>query len=98
MSRKRIFIFVLFLGILFLLPANLKARGPEECGQGYEWQPLSGVGCVQSDCNDIPDAHWSYTSQCVCGSSGSDYENLSDPNKECSRPADYKACPSCVYA
>ncbi|PIZ43368.1 hypothetical protein COY33_01590, partial [candidate division WWE3 bacterium CG_4_10_14_0_2_um_filter_42_7] len=98
MFYKRILLISIFLGIFLLLPVRSEARGPEDCQSGYEWQPMSGVGCVQSDCNDVANAHWSYTSQCVCGSSGSEFEDLSDPNKECYRPADYDACPGCVYA
>jgi hypothetical protein len=69
-----------------------------ECNQGYEFKPRSGVGCVQIDCPDIPNAHYSYTGTCVCGSSGSINENPDDPNQECYRSRDYKDCPGCVYA
>lgn len=89
------YLFFLLSVFLILLTALASAK---ECPPGYEWQRMSGVGCVQSDCNDIPDAHYSYTRSCVCGSSGSINENPEDPNKECRRSNDYESCPGCVYA
>lgn len=86
-----------FLMCLFIADA-VNGAGPDDCKSGYEWKPRSGVGCVQINCNDIPDAHWGYTQNCVCGSSGSIHEKASDPNKECVYPQDHKACPGCVYA
>lgn len=84
---------------IFLFTFNIaQGSGPDDCKAGYEWQARSGVGCVQVDCNDIPDAHWGYTRDCVCGSSGSIHEKGSDPNKACRRSHDFVACPSCVYA
>ncbi|PLX27900.1 hypothetical protein C0583_01525 [Candidatus Parcubacteria bacterium] len=64
------------------------------CRPGYEWQRMSGVGCVQSDCRETG-AHYSYTKACICG--------LVDPKpgdktKSCARPSNYLACPSCVFA
>lgn len=70
----------------------------EQCKPGYEFQRMSGVGCVQKKCNEIPDAHWSYEGYCVCGSSGSMFENVNDPNKECYMPSNCGPCPGCVYA
>jgi hypothetical protein len=68
------------------------------CLPGYVFQPRSGVGCVQEDCNSYEYAHWSYEGYCVCGSSGSISENPKDPNKECGYPPTYRSCPGCVYA
>ncbi len=67
------------------------------CRTGYHWDIKVGK-CAQTNCNDIPDAHWSYTLDCVCGSSGSVNENPQDPNKECAYSLEYAACPGCVYA
>ena len=86
---------VVFFGIAFQQKA---LAGPTDCKPGYEWKPRSGVGCVQKNCSDVPDAHWGYTQNCVCGTSGSIHEKDTDPNKECHYPADHKSCPSCVYA
>lgn len=69
-----------------------------ECDPGYEWSPQSGVGCIQANCNDITHAHWSYEGYCVCGSSGSMFEDPSDPNKECAYGPDKESCAGCVYA
>jgi len=74
-----------------------KAEG-EQCGAGYDFRPRTGVGCVQTNCNDVPNAHYSYVHYCVCGSSGSINENPNDPNKECHLPPNCGPCPSCVYA
>lgn len=67
------------------------------CYSGYEWDIKVGK-CKQTNCNGITDAHWSYTVDCVCGSSGSDFENPKDPNKECHLRSDNASCPSCVFA
>jgi hypothetical protein len=88
----------LLASVVFFVACDVCAMGPDDCKPGYEWKPRSGVGCVQSNCNDIPDAHWGYTQDCVCGSSGSIHENSDDPNIECRYPADHASCPSCVYA
>ena len=63
------------------------------CKPGYEWQRMSGVGCVQKDCA-VAGGHYSYTKACICG--------FVDPKpgaktKSCLRPSNYIACPSCVY-
>ena len=64
------------------------------CKPGYEWQRMSGVGCVQKDCSKIG-AHYSYTKDCICGF-------VNPPpgakTKVCKRPSNYLACPSCVFA
>ncbi len=92
------FFLLIFFCLGFLLVKNTSALGADDCKPGYEWKPRSGVGCVQKNCNDIKDAHWGYTQNCVCGSSGSIHENPADPNKECYYPSDHKSCPGCVYA
>lgn len=77
-------------------PASADSR----CPAGYRWDRMSGVGCVQINCatSIVPFAHWSYTGDCVCGSAGSINENKDDPNKRCTRPHEFTACPDCVYA
>lgn len=71
----------------------------DKCNSGYEWDQKIGK-CIQSNCNSdqIPNAHYSYVKDCVCGSSGSINEKETDPNKECHYGLDYKSCPGCVYA
>lgn len=44
---------------------SAQAQEPE-CPPGFEWQRMSGVGCVQSDCLSIPNAKLSYTTACIC--------------------------------
>lgn len=63
------------------------------CRPGYEWQRMSGVGCVQSDCRDVG-AHYSYTKACICGFVD---PKPGDLTKACMRPSNYLACPSCVF-
>ncbi len=92
MKKTIIFIFLTFF-ILFTSLVNA-----QDCKPGYEWQRMSGVGCVQSDCNSIADAHYSYTKDCVCGSVGSINEKPNDPNKACHRDWEYTSCPGCLYA
>lgn len=82
----------------FLILGTFSVSSAKDCGSGYTWKPKTGVGCVQTNCNDIKDAHWSYVGDCVCGSSGSINENPKDNNKECYYPQTHKACPGCVYA
>ena len=56
-------ILTLFLGS----PSIKEAQAQEpECPPGFEWQRMSGVGCVQSDCTQISFAKLSYTSACIC--------------------------------
>ena len=80
----------------FIAPQVQSAFG--DCPTGYRFDPRSGVGCVQTDCASVPFAHYSYEGYCVCGSSGSINENLSDPNKECGYPSDHTTCPNCLFA
>ncbi len=57
-----------FLGVLCLflcLTRPVAAQGPQ-CPPGFVWQRLSGVGCVQGDCLQIPNAHLSYEGHCIC--------------------------------
>lgn len=78
-------IITLFLGT----PSIKEAQAQEpECPPGFEWQRMSGVGCVQSDCTQIPFAHLSYTSACIC----------QDGYKACYEPVDssgYACGPNC---
>ena len=64
------------------------------CKPGYEWQRMSGVGCVQKDCA-AAGGHYSYTKACICGFVN---PKPGDKTKSCIRPSNYIACPSCVYA
>lgn len=76
---------------------NNQEDDDQRCPKGYTYNPRSGVGCMQTDCNDIEHAHYSYEGYCVCGSSGSIEEDITDPNKECYYPNDYTSCPGCLY-
>ncbi len=87
---KKLVFFAAFL--MLIVSFNYAA----DCPSGYEFQPNSGVGCVQSNCFSIANAHLSYTGHCVCGSSGSIAENPADPNKECY--SQNESCPGCVVA
>ena len=96
-TRRLIFLIAITcLSVLFL---TIKVGAQQEkCGPGYHWEPQSGVGCVQTNCNDVPGAHLGYTSNCVCGSAGSLWENPEDANTPCMRSSTDPSCPSCVYA
>ncbi|MDF1496435.1 MAG: hypothetical protein P1P90_00055 [Patescibacteria group bacterium] len=83
---------------MMLIFVSIADAGITDCKPGYKFNRNSGVGCQQINCNDIPDAHYSYTGQCICGSSGSINEKTTDPNKKCSYPLDHSSCPGCVYA
>jgi hypothetical protein len=67
------------------------------CRPGYKWHQKMGK-CIQSDCDSIEHAHYSYVLDCICGSSESIDENPEDPNKECGYSLQYESCPGCVYA
>jgi hypothetical protein len=85
-----------FLMSVIFAPAAFAAFG--DCPSGYNFQRMSGVGCVQTNCASIPNAHLSYEGYCICGSAGSINENPKDPNKRCALPHEDTACPDCVYA
>ncbi|MBU2566289.1 hypothetical protein KKG46_01880 [Patescibacteria group bacterium] len=84
--------------ILTFIYTSFAQAGITDCKPGYKFNRNSGVGCQQINCNDIPDAHYSYTGTCICGSSGSINEKDTDPNKECYHPSDYESCPNCLYS
>ncbi len=92
-----LFLLVFFL-VLYVSKLNQVTAITTDCAPGYEWIPSSGVGCVQTNCNNVSGAHWGYTQNCVCGSSGSEWENPADANQECYRPENDSTCPRCVYA
>lgn len=73
---------LLLLGTLLLLAfvgvERARGQGPQ-CPPGFEFQPNSGVGCVQIDCFNIANAYLSYTGQCICAGGF----------KACTNPADY---------
>lgn len=97
--KKYLWLGVLFVTsflFLFAVPSALGAIN--DCKPGYKFNARSGVGCQQENCYDIPDAHYSYTGHCICGSSGSINENDADPNKECYLDNSDSSCPSCLYA
>ena len=98
-EQNQYFILIgIFIATLFFIIPRIGLAALGDCPPGYEWQRMSGVGCVQINCNDIANAHYSYTGACICGSSGSIAENPKDPNKECYYPRDHKSCPGCIYA
>ncbi|MEA3323024.1 MAG: hypothetical protein U9Q12_02275 [Patescibacteria group bacterium] len=97
-TTKHTYLYCSIFLLLFFPFFSISAIGPDDCKSGHTWKPRSGVGCVQTNCNDVPHAHWGYTQNCVCGSSGSIHENPDDPNKECYYPSSHTACPGCVYA
>lgn len=98
MPKKYIFLGIA-AGILLFIPAvTVSALTEADCGPGYTWDRMSGVGCKQTNCNSIGDAHYSYTGHCICGSSGSVNEDPTDPNKECYKGSDNAGCKGCLYA
>ncbi len=94
MLKKYLFLGIL-TGILLFLPSVI--FGETDCPTGYVWD-TNTIKCIQANCDKIADAHWSYVGDCVCGSSGSIYEDPADPNKECAYGPDHTACPRCIYA
>jgi hypothetical protein len=94
---KKLILAPIFFAMMFLF-ASYAHADVTDCKNGYTFSARSGIGCRQTNCNDIPEAHYSYTGGCVCGTSGSIHEKATDPNKECSYGSDHTACPSCVYA
>lgn len=73
---------LLFLSALLCLGLGASGRAvaqEPECPPGFKWVRMSGVGCVQEDCLDIPNAKLSYTSSCIC----------LDGYKGCSELVDY---------
>lgn len=42
------------------------AHAQTTCPPGFDWQRMSGVGCVQSNCGEIANAKYSYTQACIC--------------------------------
>lgn len=70
------------------------AHAQTTCPPGYEWQRMSGVGCVQINCGEIANAKYSYTKDCIC----------QDGYKGCYQPIDYSGfdqslCgPNCPYS
>jgi len=72
MQRTRRLLLTLWVLLLLLLPdpqtnryAAAQEGGPQ-CPPGFEWERMSGVGCVQADCAEIAHAHYSYTRSCIC--------------------------------
>lgn len=89
---KIVLIYSLFLLLL------LSITTANECKNGYSYSEYFHR-CVQTSCEDgVRYSHYSSTGGCVCGSSGSMFEDENDPNKECYYPSDYESCPGCIYA
>jgi len=85
MNRRHLFQLLVVTGILLIALAlsphvvqQVCAQGIE-CPSGFVWQRMSGVGCVQENCFSVPNAHLSYTSQCICA----------DGYSGCYEPVDY---------
>ena len=79
------FSLILFVGgviaALFALGWAQDVRAQDEgpvCPPGFEWQRMSGVGCVQVDCAEAG-GRYSYTSACICD----------DGLKACTEEVDY---------
>jgi hypothetical protein len=73
---------LILLLILVLLGSRGSGRAVAQepaCPPGFKWVRTSGVGCVQEDCLEIPNAKLSYTSACIC----------LDGYKPCWEPVDY---------
>lgn len=99
MEKRQYILGSISLAVVFLFAIPFYASGEiGDCSAGYEFQPQSGVGCVQIDCGSYQDAHYSYTSRCICGSAGSINEDPEDPNKGCYHSGNYASCPGCLYA
>lgn len=82
-----------FVYIIFA-PVSFAKFG--DCPAGYTFKPNSGIGCVQTYCLEVQYAKYSYEGRCICGSSGSETENIKDANKECFLPASDTSCPGCL--
>lgn len=88
-----------FEDILDETSEELKDQDFGDCPNGYRFKRMSGVGCVQINCNEADSAsHYSYTGSCICGSAGSVDEDPDDPNAGCYFPRNYEPCPGCLYA
>lgn len=68
------------------------------CPNGYVFCARCGISCIQANCNEVDDGHYSYDGHCICGSAGSINENPDDPNKACYYSREYESCPGCLYA
>ncbi|VVB52340.1 Uncharacterised protein [uncultured archaeon] len=86
------------VAVLFLLALCVDA-GITDCAPGYRFDRMSGVGCVQDKCREVPHAFYNYVGYCVCSACGEvGCSGDKGFEKECRRAADDKSCPSCVYA
>jgi hypothetical protein len=85
------------VAISALLP--LASAGGGDCPAGYRFERMSGVGCVQDKCRDVPHAFYNYVGYCVCYSCGEvGCSGDKEFSKECKRAADYASCPNCLYS
>jgi hypothetical protein len=80
--KASVSILLLAGGVLAVLLAGvwaLEARAQETiCPPGFEWQRMSGVGCVQSNCTEVG-GRYTYTVDCQCA----------EGQKACYTPVDY---------
>lgn len=95
MKRNQFFFLGTMLSLfLFAMLSASAAHAQTTCPTGFEWQRMSGVGCVQSNCMEISNAKYSYTKSCIC----------QDGYKPCNEPVDYTGfdqslCgPNCPYS
>ncbi|MFH0861876.1 MAG: hypothetical protein V1875_02495 [Candidatus Altiarchaeota archaeon] len=81
-----------------LLSCGTALAAITDCPAGYRFDRMSGVGCVQDKCRDVPHGFYSYVGYCVCSACG-DAGCSGDKGfeKECRRPHEDKSCPGCLY-
>ena len=80
----------------FCLFPNVADAKFGECQTGYYFDARSGIGCKQINCAEVADGHYSFEGYCLCGTSNTDYEKPTDPNKECYLPQTDTGCPGCL--
>jgi hypothetical protein len=63
----RSFLFACVTLTVFIVHAHAHAQ--PKCKEGFHFDRMSGVGCVQTNCwtVDPPHSHFDYTGHCVCG-------------------------------
>lgn len=82
--------------VALLIHQGVAAQGID-CPEGFDWQRMSGVGCVQADCLDIADAKLSYTRSCICidGYKGC-YESVDSSGANCGPHCPVSRLVACV--
>jgi hypothetical protein len=90
--------FLAAFALLILASVTVDA-GISDCAAGYRFDRMSGVGCVQDKCREVPHAFYNYVGYCVCSACGEvGCSGDKGFEKECRRPGDDKSCPGCVYS